>query len=80
MPSNKRNGHMVAPGNGYAIKPPSYVPEFKTAMKFAEKKIEMLERDFKIQLTDKQKLHLKTLKTEREINSAVRQIINDAWR
>ena len=78
--SNRRHGHAVAPGNGYAVKPPSYVPEFKTAMKFAEKKIEMLEKDFKIKLTDKQKLHLKTLSTEREINAAVRKIINDAWR
>lgn len=78
--SNRRHGHAVAPGNGYATKAPSYVPEFKTAMKFAEKKIDMLEKDFKIKLTDKQKLHLKTLSTEREINAAVRKIINDAWR
>ncbi len=77
---NRRHGHAVAPGNGYNIKPPSYVPEFKNPAKFAEKKIEMLERDFKIKLTDKQKLHLKTLTTEREINAAVRKIINEAWR
>ena len=59
MSGSRRHGYAVAPGNGYAVKPPSYVPEFKTAVKFAEKKIDMLEKDFKIKLTDKQKLHLK---------------------
>lgn len=81
MPKKRRNGHMLAPSEiieSHARQ--GYIPSFKTAIAFAEKKIEMLEKDFKIQLTDKQKLHLKTLKTEREINAAVRQIINDAWR
>lgn len=78
--NSRRHGHKLEPASTYNIKGPSYVPEFKDPKKFAEKKIEILERDFKIKLTDKQKLHLKTLKTEREINAAVRQIINDAWR
>lgn len=80
MSGSRRHGHAVAPGNVYNIKGPSYVPEFKNPIKFAEKKIEMLEKDFRIELTDKQKLHLKTLATEREINAAVRKIIDEAWR
>lgn len=80
MAGSRRHGHAVAPGNGYAVKPPSYVPAFKTPIKFAEAKIRMLEKDFRIELTDKQKLHLKTLPTERAINAAVRQIIDEAWR
>lgn len=80
MSSNRRHGHAVAPGNGYNIKPPSYIQDFKSAVTFAEAKIQMLEKDFQIKLTDKQKLHLKTLKTEREINAAVRSIIDNAWR
>ncbi len=81
MPKKRRNGHALAPSE---IDEQHFrsglIPTFKTAVHFAEKKIEMLERDFKIKLTDKQKLHLKTLKTERDINAAVRKIIDDAWR
>lgn len=80
MSGSRRHGHAVAPGNAYNLKSPGYMPEFKTPAQYADKKIEMLERDFRIQLADKQKLHLKTLTTEREINAAFRQIINDAWR
>lgn len=81
MPKKRRNGRMLAPSEeieNHARK--GYIPDFKTAKKFAEAKIEMLERDFRIRLTDKQRLHLLTLKTERDINAAVRQIINDSWR
>lgn len=81
MPKQRRHGHAVEPRGPYVKhKMPSYIPEFNSPEKFAEKKIEMLERDFKIKLSDKQKLHLKTLKTERAINAAVRGIIDEAWR
>lgn len=81
MPKKRRHGHALKPSEELESRARrGYVPTFKTAIAFAEKKIEMLESDFKIQLTDKQKLHLKTLETERDINAAVRQIINDAWR
>lgn len=81
MPKKRRNGHMLTPSEemeSHARQ--GYVPNFKTSKKFAEAKIEMLERDFRIKLTDKQRLHLLTLQTERDINAAVRQIISDAWR
>lgn len=81
MSKSRRHGHALAPSEVDEQHFRSeLIPSFKTAALFAEKKIEMLERDFRIQLTYEQKLHLKTLKTEREINAAVRQIINDAWR
>jgi hypothetical protein len=81
MPKKRRNGHALTPSaeiESHARM--GYVPNFKTAKKFAEAKIDMLERDFKIKLTDKQRLHLLTLKTERDINAAVRSIIDSAWR
>lgn len=52
---------------------------FTTPEKFIEWKIEMLETDFCIELTDKEKAHLKSLKTENAINAAVRKIMDDHW-
>ena len=80
MPSKRRHGRAVAPGNVYEKKAlPGYVPTFTTAEKFVEKRITMLERDFKIELSYEEKKHLKSLKTERAINAAVRDIIDNAW-
>ena len=81
MPKKRRHGHALTPSEEIESHfRQGYIPSFRTAKKFAEAKIEMLERDFMIKLTDEQKLHLMTLTTEQDINAAVRQIINDAWR
>lgn len=80
MPSKRRKGHAITPNdNDDKQSRHACIPEFKNARKFAETKVTMLERDFRIALTEKQRLHLLTLKTERDINAAVRKIINEAW-
>lgn len=50
-----------------------------TVEQFCEAKIEMLENDMAIKLTDKQKSHFRKLKTEIQIDNYVRKIIFDAW-
>lgn len=56
-----------------------YMPKFDTPEEFVKAKIEMLEMDFCIELTEKEKAHLKSLKTENAINAAVRKIMDDHW-
>lgn len=55
---------------------PSYVPEFTTPDKFIEAKVAMLRDDFYIDLTYEDIAHLRSFKTEGEINAAVKTIIN----
>lgn len=57
----------------------SYIPHFKNANQFIKEKVEMLQDDFCIYLTQKEIDHLHTLKTENDINLAVRGIINKHW-
>ena len=54
-------------------------PKWTTPQKYAEAKIKILQRDFRIALTEKEILHLKTLKTEIAIDNAVLSIINHHW-
>lgn len=77
--NSRRHGHAVTP-NDYEITRTSYVPEFKNPEKFIEAKINMLQNDFRIDLSLDDIVHLKSLKTERAINAAVRAIIDRAWR
>lgn len=56
-----------------------YMPKFTTPEEFVKAKIEMLEMDFLIELTDEEKAHLKRLKTEHAINAAVSSIIDRHW-
>lgn len=58
----------------------SCIPEFTNAKDFAEKKITMLEKDFKIDLTRDEIIHIYSLKTEHDINAAVKAILNDRWK
>jgi hypothetical protein len=68
-------------GGKYDVYPEdaSWMPEFTTAKEFAEAKIKMLKEQFYIQLSTDDILHLRSLKTETEINAAVRAIINKYW-
>lgn len=50
-----------------------------TLDQFREAKMEMLERDMYINLTDKQKAHFNKLTTEIQIDNYARKIIFDAW-
>lgn len=56
-----------------------FMPEFTTAREFADKKIKMLKEQMCIHITKDEALHLRSLKTEGEINAAVRAIINKYW-
>lgn len=57
----------------------SYIPQFVDAVSFANTKIDILRDDFRIPLLDSDIKHLRSLKTENEINAAVRAIINRYW-
>lgn len=59
---------------------PSYIHKFTTPEKFIEAKIEMLEKDFLIVLTDEELMNLRSYKKENEINAVVRSIIDSRWR
>lgn len=58
---------------------PTYIPEFDTPEKFVDEKIEMLQGQCYIKLSEKDIAHLRTLKTEHAINAAVRSLINKYW-
>lgn len=58
----------------------SHAPQFKNAEQFIQAKLKMLVNDFRINPTETEIEHLYALATEREINCAVRQIINNHWR
>ena len=63
----------------YEIDNTAHCPVFKTPKQYAEEKIKILEKDFYINPTDAEKLHLKTLKTQIAIDNAVLSIINRYW-
>lgn len=58
----------------------SHAPQFQNAEQFIKAKLKMLVQDFRIHPTETEIKHLYELATEREINCAVRQIINDHWK
>jgi hypothetical protein len=59
---------------------PAYIPKFETPEQFIEEKLAMLGEDFKLTLTDEEINHLSSLKTEVDINAAVRTILNNHWK
>lgn len=77
----KGNVPVTAPSKkSRVVEPVGGVPRFKDAPQFIAKKIKMLEKDFKIHLTQKQLEHLWSLESEGDINIACRSIIDQAWR
>lgn len=54
-------------------------PKFTTSEEFINTKIEMLQEDFCIHLTEKDIEYLQQFKTEYSINAAVKAIINKYW-
>ena len=58
---------------------PSYVPVFETPDMFVEAKVKMLRDHFKIDVTEDDIDYLRQYKTENEINTAVKTIINKYW-
>ena len=58
----------------------NHAPSFKNPEQYIKAKLKMLVNDFCIYPTETEIAHLNGLATEREINCAVRQIINNHWR
>jgi hypothetical protein len=57
----------------------NHAPQFKNAEQYIQAKLTMLTKDFCIEPTKTEIKHLHELKTEKEIDCAVRQIINNHW-
>lgn len=57
-----------------------YIPRFKTAKEFAAIKIKMLREEFCVNLSPQDEAYFYTLKTEAEINSAFKKMLNKYWR
>lgn len=77
--------HMIRPEPSSRISDdtgfePSYIPKFINPDDFINKKIEILQEQFYINLTDEDIAFLRTFKTENEINAAVKGILNKYWR
>ena len=58
---------------------PTGTPHFSNTEQFIEAKIKMLQEDFRIYLTKDDIEYIRKFKTESEINSAVKIIINRHW-
>ena len=59
---------------------PTYIPKFENPYQFIEEKLRMLRHHFKIDPTNEEIDHLYELKTEYEINAAVKTILNNHWK
>lgn len=70
---------LAIPTNSDEVYKLNHAPKFKNAEQFIQAKLKMLVKDFRIHPTETEIEHLCGLTTEREINCAVRQIINDHW-
>ena len=58
---------------------PSYIPKFETPERFIAEKVAILRNHMGIYPTPEEIQHLKTYKTENEINAAIKTIINKYW-
>ena len=61
----------------YSLRTSPHVPIFRTPEKYIEDKLKILKRDFLIRPTAKELEHVMSLKTEYEIDTAIRKIIID---
>lgn len=57
----------------------SHSPQFTTPEKYIAAKLKILSRDFYIEPTPQEYLHLKTLTTQISIDNAILSIINRRW-
>lgn len=58
---------------------PSHSPIFRNPEQYTEHKLKILSRDFYIEATEEEVAHLKTLKTQVQIDNAILSIINRHW-
>ena len=57
----------------------SHSPQFTTPEKYLKAKLKILNRDFKIEPTETELEHLKTLTTEISIDNAILSVIAHHW-
>lgn len=57
----------------------SHSPQFTTPAEYLKAKLKILSRDFKIEPTETELKHLRTLTTEIAIDNAILSIINHHW-
>lgn len=57
----------------------SHSPIFRTPKKYIEQKLKILRRDFYIEPTEEEIVHLSTLTTQIAIDNAILSIINRRW-
>lgn len=57
----------------------SYSPQFTTPEKYLKAKLKILSRDFKIEPTETELEHLRTLTTEIGIDNAILSVIAHHW-
>ena len=57
----------------------SYIVRWTTPNKYLKAKLKILTRDFCIYLTETELKHLKSLKTQVEIDNAILTIIDNRW-
>lgn len=57
----------------------SHSPQFTTPEKYLKAKLKILNRDFKIEPTETELEHLKTLTTEISIDNAILSVIARHW-
>lgn len=58
----------------------SYIPKFRSSKEYADLKIGMLKDDFYLRLTEKDEAYIRRFKTEHEIDSACRAMLNKYWK
>ena len=58
----------------------SYIPKFRNPKEYADLKIGMLKDDFCLRLTKEDEVYIHSFKTEHEIDSACRAMLNKYWK
>lgn len=56
-----------------------YIPKFKSPKEFAKAKVKMLREEFCVNLSAEDEAYILGLKTEAEINSAFKKMLNKYW-
>ena len=57
----------------------SWAEDFRTPVQYVDRKLKMLRKHMRIEPTEEEVLHLKTLKTQGDIDRAVHSIIDRHW-
>lgn len=63
----------------YEVYIASHSPQFKTPEQYIKAKLRIWKRDFYIEPTDAEREHIKTLKTQIQIDNAFKSLIDRRW-